>query len=166
MNRVIILLTAMLMCGCGNKKEKADLLVRDATIYLVDTAFTTTHGMVIHDGRIVATGQADRLAEQYEVTETLSLPGRFIYPGWNDPHAHFVGYGLALNQVDLTGTTSPGEIIERCRTYADTYDPVWITGRGWDQNDWENTAFPHKEMLDAHFPDTPVLLKRVDGHAA
>ena len=166
MNRILILLTAIFMTGCGTKKEKVDLLVKDATIYTVDSAFTTTGGMAIRDGRVVATGNASQLEQSYEPADTLSLPGKFIYPGWNDPHAHFTGYGLSLNEVDLTGTTSPQEIIERCRAFAEKLNPAWITGRGWDQNDWEEPVFPDRTMLDRHFPDTPVLLKRVDGHAA
>jgi hypothetical protein len=42
----------------------------------------------------------------------------------------------------------------------------WIMGRGWDQNLWANKEFPTKDTLDKLFPNTPVYLARVDGHAA
>ncbi len=38
-------------------------------------------------------------------------------------------------------------------------------GRGWDQNDWEVKEFPVKDTLDQLFPDTPVAITRIDGHA-
>jgi len=41
----------------------------------------------------------------------------------------------------------------------------YIIGRGWDQNDWETKEFPTKDTLDLLFPDVPVALTRIDGHA-
>ena len=41
----------------------------------------------------------------------------------------------------------------------------YIRGRGWDQNDWEDKSFPNKRLLDRLFPNTPIALTRVDGHA-
>ena len=38
-------------------------------------------------------------------------------------------------------------------------------GRSWDQNDWAVKEFPNKSGLDELFPDVPVYLVRVDGHA-
>ncbi|MCB0805957.1 MAG: amidohydrolase family protein, partial [Bacteroidales bacterium] len=43
--------------------------------------------------------------------------------------------------------------------------PNWLEGRGWDQNDWEVKEFPDKSGLDEAFPDTPVFITRIDGHA-
>lgn len=146
-------------------KEEVDLLVKDATIYTVDTDFTTIESFVVKDGRILDTGSSVEMEEKYKASTTLSLENYFIYPGWNDPHCHFTGYGLSLNQVELTGTSSVEEIIERCKKYVESNNPEWITGRGWDQNDWEVKEFPSRKMLDEAFPDTPVLLRRIDGHA-
>ena len=92
--------------------------------------------------------------------------GAFVYPGWIDAHCHFFGYGMNLNQVDVAGTASVEEIIGALKEHHDRHPGSWITGRGWDQNDWEVKEFPHKSMLDKHFPDTPILLRRIDGHAA
>src|SRR5699024_5027740 len=38
-------------------------------------------------------------------------------------------------------------------------------GRGWDQNLWPEREFPTAADLDEAFPDRPVWLTRVDGHA-
>jgi predicted amidohydrolase YtcJ len=159
------LLFAFYSCS---KKEKADLLVFNATIYTVDSTFSTAEAMVIKEGRIIATGKSVELEKEYDIKEKLNAGGKFIYPGFIDAHAHFVGYGLSLQKVDLNGTTSWDECLDRVKTFAgeNTDKEAWITGRGWDQNDWQIKEFPGKDELDTLFPDNPVLLTRVDGHAA
>ena len=78
-----------------------------------------------------------------------------------------LSYGVSkLQRADLTGTTSFQDVVKRVKEHADTYPAEWVEGRGWDQNDWELQEFPDKSMLDRDFPDTPVLLRRIDGHAA
>ncbi|MDF1572436.1 MAG: amidohydrolase [Bacteroidales bacterium] len=148
------------------KKTEVDLLVKDATVYTVDDAFSVVEAFVVNDGRIQDTGSTAEMEKKYTAQQVLSLDGKFVYPGWNDAHCHFIGYGISLNQVDLAGTGSVEEIIDRCREFAAIHTGTWITGRGWDQNDWEDASFPDKSLLDTFFPDTPVLLKRIDGHAA
>src|SRR5690606_15002403 len=77
-----------------------------------------------------------------------------------------VGLGLALTRVDLVGTRSKQEILQRLQEFARALPPgEWLLGRGWDQNDWPEQAFPTAADLDAAFPDRPVWLGRVDGHA-
>ncbi len=165
MNRIILLFTVLTLSACTMKKEKVDLLVKDATVYTVDADFSVIEAFVVKDGRIYDTGTSEEMETKYDAYSTLSIDGQVIYPGWNDPHCHFAGYGMSLQQVDLSGTSSVDEIIERCREFASEYNPEWITGRGWDQNDWEVKEFPNAKMLDEAFPDTPVLLRRIDGHA-
>jgi predicted amidohydrolase YtcJ len=166
MIRPIAFLTILIFTGCQMNKEKVDLLVKDATVYTVDRSFKIVEAFAVKGDRIVDTGSSAELSKKYRATTVLSLKDHFIYPGWNDAHCHFVGYGLSLNQVDLSGTTSIAEILERCRVFAESNLAGWITGRGWDQNDWQVKEFPDRHDLDKIFPDQPVLLKRVDGHAA
>ncbi len=148
------------------KKEQVDLLVKDATIYTVDEKFSTVEAFVVKDGHIFDTGTKNEMEEKYSASSTLSLEDHYIYPGWIDPHCHFLGYGLSLNQVELRGSSSVEEIIELCQKFVEENNPDWITGRGWDQNDWEIKEFPNKKILDEAFPEIPVLLRRIDGHAA
>jgi predicted amidohydrolase YtcJ len=149
-----------------NQKEKADLLVYNATIYTVDSSFSTAEAMAIKDGKILATGKTAELEKAYDYKEKLDAEGKFIYPGFIDAHAHFVGYGMSLQTVNLVDTKSWEECIERVKAFAAENKEGWITGRGWDQNDWELKEFPNNEVLDTLFPDRPVLLTRIDGHAA
>lgn len=161
----VLLGLTVLLFSCKHK-QKADLLVYNATIYTIDSSFSTTEAMVIKDGKILALGNSNELEKEFTVSEKMDAGGKFIYPGFIDAHAHFTGYGLSLQTVDLTGTKSWEECIGRVKAFAGENKEGWITGRGWDQNDWEMKEFPNNEALDTLFPDRPVLLKRIDGHAA
>lgn len=147
-------------------KKEADLLVFHCTIYTVDATFSIAEAMVISNGKIIATGKKTELEKEYNCKHQLDAQGKFIYPGFIDAHAHFVGYGMSLQQVDLTGTTSWQEVIKRVKVFAASNKEGWLTGRGWDQNDWAVKEFPTNQQLTALFPDRPVLLERVDGHAS
>lgn len=157
-------------CSC---KEKADLLIYNATIYTVDSSFSTAEAMVVTDGKIVATGKLTNLENKYEAKEKADAQGKFIYPGFIDAHAHFVSYGTGLQTADLVGTNSWNEIIEKLKIFSSENKEGWLIGRGWDQNDWTTKDlpagrqdFPTNEKLNELFPGRPVLLSRIDGHAA
>src|SRR5262245_45812610 len=100
---------ALSMISCS-QKEKADLLVFNATIYTVDASFATTEAMAIKDGKILATGTTADLESKFDANEKLDAGGKFIYPGFIDAHAHFVGYGNSLQRVNLVDTKSWDEV--------------------------------------------------------
>ncbi len=162
----IIPLLLILSACTGLKKEKADILVHNANIYTVHADNPSASAMVIRDGKFLEAGEYENLTQKYYAEKTIDLKDKFVYPGFIDAHCHFYGYCMNLRQVDLVGTQSFEEIIERLTTYNEENNPEWIVGRGWDQNDWEVKKFPSKEKLDETFPDKPVFLKRIDGHAA
>lgn len=170
MRLFLIAAACLFVTACKTKgdstREKADLLVYNATIYTLDSAFSTAEAMLIRDGKILATGDTASLLKNYEVKEKLDAGGKFIYPGLIDAHAHFVGYAQSLHTVNLVGTGSWEEVLERVESFAKEHPEGWITGRGWDQNDWSVKTFPTNEKLNEKFPDRPVLLTRIDGHAA
>jgi predicted amidohydrolase YtcJ len=107
--------------------------------------------------------------EQFKLpagTRVLNGGGKVLMPGLIDAHGHVMGYGLALGQLDLTGTRSLAELQGRLRDYAAANpDLPWITGRGWNQEMWADKKFPTSADLDAAVADRPVWLERVDGHA-
>lgn len=165
MRYIPLLLISALVFSCSSKK-KADLFVYNATIYTVDSAFSTAEAMVIAEGKVLETGKKAELEKKYKAKEQLDAGGKFIYPGFIDAHAHFVGYGNSLQRVNLVGTDSWDACIEKVTAFAAANKEGWITGRGWDQNDWDKKEFPGNEKLNELFPDRPVLLTRIDGHAA
>jgi len=167
MIRTLLLLLAFTatLSACSIRK-KADLLVTNARIYTADSAFSTADAFVVKDGKFLAVGSASSLTDQYDADSTADLGGAPVYPGFYDPHAHFLGLGQMLDQADLVGAESYDEVIDRLKTFQQKHpDSTWIIGRGWDQNDWADKAFPTKEKLDVAFPHIPVALTRVDGHA-
>lgn len=145
--------------------EPVDLLVVNAKVYTVDEDFSEVEAFAVKDGRIIATGTAEELTKNYEAEEILNAEGRTVLPGLIDAHAHFYRFGLQLQTVDLTGTTSFEEVVARIVEFQEEKNVEFITGRGWDQNDWDIQEFPVKDTLDVLFPDTPVSITRIDGHA-
>ena len=157
---------ALFLTSCGGPK-KVDTLVVNGVIYTVDSSFSSVQAMAIKDGIIVATGTDAEILAAYSAPEKIDAKGKAVYPGFIDAHAHFVGYGKSLFQVDLFGTTSWEEAVERVNVFAASHPELtWIEGRGWDQNKWPGKKYPTNALLNSLFPNTPVVLQRVDGHAA
>jgi len=153
--------------GCQPQREKVDLLVTNAQVYTVDDSFSRSEAFAVRDGRFVAVGKAADLQGRYQAAQTVDAQGQFIYPGFYDAHCHFYRYALGLRSANLVGATSWAETVGRLvRHRQQQPGAAWLTGRGWDQNDWPGQRFPTKDTLDALFPTVPVLLMRVDGHAA
>src|SRR6266540_855336 len=151
----------------ANKKQQVDLIVHHGIVYTVDSNFSRAEAFAVKDGKIIAVGNNDDILNKYEAKETTDAQSKPIYPGFIDAHAHFVEYGQSLLAVDLFGCNSFDEVIERVKKFsAEHPNEAWIRGRGWDQNKFPGKAYPDNEKLNELFPSTPVLLERVDGHAA
>ncbi len=157
-------LCLLILIACG-KSNKVDLIVKGAKIYTIDSMMSIASVMVINQGKIVEVG-TEELLKKYQSDSVLEAEGKFIYPGLIDAHAHFYGLGSYMQTVDLANTKSWDEVIARCENFVSKNKPQFLTGRGWDQNDWAVKNFPTNDKLNQLFPDIPVLLKRVDGHAA
>ncbi|MDX1761012.1 MAG: amidohydrolase [Christiangramia sp.] len=160
-----VLLLGILLTGCGSQKEEADLLVFNANIYTVDDQFGKAEAFAVKDGKFLEVGTSMALQDKYEFSESIDAEGKSVYPGLIDGHAHFYGLGMQQLRVDLTGTKSFEEAVIRVVEFQQKNRVDFIVGRGWDQNDWEVKEFPVKDTLDRLFPDTPVALTRIDGHA-
>ncbi|QHL86633.1 amidohydrolase family protein [Nibribacter ruber] len=163
-----VLLCASLLSSCQrNAGDQADLLVYNANVYTVDDQFAKAEAIAVKDGKILAVGTTNDLRKKYKATEEVDAQGKSLYPGFIDAHAHFVGYATNQREADLVGTTSFAEVVQRLQAHRKEYpSSAWLTGRGWDQNDWQVKQFPTKDTLDKLFPDTPVIIERVDGHAS
>ena len=145
----------------------ADLIVTNARIYTVDDSRPVVAAMAVRDGRITFTGSLrEAMALKGATTRVLDVGGRTVIPGMVDAHAHLLGLGQALRVVNLVGAKSYDEVIARVVARGkDIPAGQWITGRGWDQNQWGDTRFPTHDALSRALPSNPVYLTRVDGHA-
>lgn len=164
MKKLIFIFSGFLILSCSSQ-QSVDLLVKNAVVYTVNKNFDTVSGFVVRNGKILETGHSEALEKKYKPKQVYDAHGKTIVPGLIDTHAHLYGLGLYLQTVDLTGTKSYDEVIEKVRSFQQQHPSDYIQGRGWDQNDWSDKGFPTKEKLDDLFPNTPVALRRVDGHA-
>lgn len=163
-----VLLLVSMIASCNND-AKVDTIFINGTVYTVDSSFSKAEAVAIKAGKIIAAGSTADLQKKYTAKETIDLQGKFLYPGFIDAHAHFYRYGLGLREINLTGTTSWSECLQKLKQHSTAKKiPAgeWIIGRGWDQNDWAVKEFPANDSLNILFPSNPLILTRVDGHAA
>ena len=167
MRKLAWVLPGMLLAAGQVIADDRVTLVTAARIHTMDVANPAASGMAYDkNGRILAVGDVEALAKRYPQARRQDLGKATLVPGLIDAHAHVGGLGLAMITADLVGTRDKAEILQRLRTHAKTLKPgEWLIGGGWDQNDWPEKVFPSAADLDAAFPDRPVWLSRVDGHA-
>ncbi len=167
MKNTHLLLIVFALFSCNMEKENVDLIVRNSKIYTVNEANDIVNCFAVNNGKFVAVGNETDIFKKYDSDNIVDFEGKSIYPGFNDAHCHFYGYGYGLeSRVNLVGSKSFDEVLRKVKKYADANPGEWIEGRGWDQNLWEDKSFPTKDNLDLLYPDKPVMLTRIDGHAA
>jgi len=161
-----ILTLSLLIFSCdSSKRGDADLLVYNAEVYTVDSTFSSAEAFAVKDGKFLEIGSAEDLKDKYDFKQELDANGKAVFPGFIDAHTHFYRLGLQQQKVDLTGTKSFEEVVQKIVDFQKERNLDFITGRGWDQNDWEVKEFPTKDTLDVLFPNTPIAITRIDGHA-
>ncbi|MGH8078416.1 MAG: amidohydrolase, partial [Lysobacter sp.] len=138
-----------------------------ARIHTMDSARPRAQAMAFDaSGKILALGDTAALIKRYPKAQRLDAGGATVVPGLIDAHGHVAGLGLTRLRADLVGTRNKDEVLQRLRDFARELPPgAWLLGRGWDQNDWPEQRFPTAADLDAAFPDRPIWLSRIDGHA-
>lgn len=163
---LLFLIYLLLTISCTTNKQ-VDLIVYNGKVYTVDSSFSTAEAFAVNNGMIVEIGNSQDLLNRYDAVEKIDAAGKFVYPGFYDAHAHFFMLAEAMDEVNLVGSSSFEEIIERLKVYQrENPEKQWIKGSGWDQNLWPEKEFPTKDSLDKYFPDIPIYLSRVDYHAA
>ena len=165
MKKINIILI-LLFFGIFSAQKTADLIITNAKIYTVNQNFDLAESMAISQGIIVGIGKTADILKNFKSKNIQDLQGKTVFPGLIDAHCHFTGYATDKWKCELWGTKSWDEIVSRIAKYAKTAPKEWLYGRSWDQNDWAVKEFPNKEKLDQLFPNRPVYLKRIDGHAA
>ena len=162
----VIITLLLIMNSCTNK-QNADLIIHNAVIFSVDSTFGIYESMAISDGYIIDIGTNSEISKKYTSKESIDMDGKFVYPGFQDAHCHFSGYAeINAQYANLTNTKSFKEVIDKLNAHYDKYHPEFLCGRGWDQNDWADTDWPDNTILNELYPNIPVYLVRIDGHAA
>jgi predicted amidohydrolase YtcJ len=151
----------------AGQEEFEKILIHNARIYTMDRGFPTADAILFDSsGRIHNVGGEQAMLEDFPDARHIDLQGRTIIPGLIDSHAHLYGLAISLSQAQLRDTANKEEVIRKLREHAKHLsEGDWLLGRGWDQNDWPVKEFPNRKDLDVAFPDRPVWLRRIDGHA-
>ena len=157
----ILIILSILNFSCNNH---VDLIIVNSEIYTANENNQIAKSIAVKDGKIIEVSSKN-LVSKYEANEILDAKGKTILPGLIDSHCHFYNLGLDQQVVDLRGTTSFEEIIERLIASDLNNESDVILGRGWDQNDWDNKQFPVNTELNKIFENKLVVLERIDGHA-
>ncbi len=125
------------------------------------------NALAFDHGRVLEAGDAAVLARKHPDAKRLDGHGRTLLPGLIDAHGHVLDLGLESTQIQLVGTTSLAQAQQRIRDYARSHaSSHWLLGDGWNQVLWGLGRFPLASELDSAVSDRPVVLWRVDGHAA
>jgi predicted amidohydrolase YtcJ len=149
--------------------QPADLILTNGIVHtFADSAGPqglATAIAVVGDRIVYVGDDAGAAVWRGQDTRTVDLAGKTVLPGLVDAHGHLANLGRSLEEVQLIGSTSRQDVLNRVRR-AQSQIPAgqWIHGRGWDQNDWEDPAFPTwRDLVGTEA--NPVYLERVDGHA-
>jgi predicted amidohydrolase YtcJ len=166
MKKLIVLVVLLIIWSCQKDKPQVDSIVINGNIYTVNDNFHKAEAFAIKDGKFYEIGTSQELQDKYAADTIIDAQGKTVFPGLIDAHAHFLTLGQLQQQVNLVGTTSFDDMLKRVINFQNKNNMPFIKGRGWDQNDWENKDMPDKTILDKLFPDTPIALTRIDGHAS
>lgn len=165
MKKLTILLLLIISYSCSEEKHNVDSIVINANIYTVNNEFSNAEAFAVQDGKFLEVGTSADIQSKYMSEHIVDVKGKTIVPGFIDAHCHFLGLGFNQQAVDLVGAKSFEDVVKRVLDFQNERPQKYILGRGWDQNDWENKTFPNKKLLDKLFPETPIALTRIDGHA-
>lgn len=157
----LLLLLLLMSIGCG---ERVDLLVHNAQVYTVNDNFDKVSAFAVKNGKFVAVG-GEELLEKYKPANTVDAQGLSIYPGFIDAHSHLLELGLNQFKADLKNSLGMNHVVQKLKEHQQIHNHNFIMGIGWDQNQWKDNSYPDNKALNIAFPNTPVVLRRVDGHA-
>ncbi|MFT7588374.1 MAG: putative amidohydrolase YtcJ [Limisphaerales bacterium] len=139
-------------------------------------SFSNFYGcLAVQNGKIEAIGSEEELSLAYSTDNYIDFKNAYCYPGFRDPHCHLLYLGQQSFLANLVGLKSPEALVNKLIDFAESNDSEsnseWVIGRGWNQMLWEdgNSTQYYNEVrdrIDAAFPNRPVYLTRIDGHAA
>ncbi len=172
---ILLLVIILSIQSCEEKEVEipADIVLINGVIATVDDANPYAEAIAIKEGKIFAVGSTSEI-ENYrgKSTQVIDLKGKFVMPGFNESHAHFLGLGNSKQILDLHEAKDWDEVIAIVAKAAESSKPgEWIIGRGWHQEKFNPKPNPnvngypvHNELSKAT-PNNPVMLTHASGHA-
>lgn len=164
MRFILISFLLITLSGCF-KGEKVDLIIHNAQIHTMDNKLSVHEAMAVHNGEIIEIGPERSILNRFRADESINAEKKDVYPGFHDGHGHIMSLASQRLVADLTGSESYYEMLSRLEKFAQKKQPEFLVGRGWDQSLWGEDDLPTNKLLNERFPNIPVALTRVDGHA-
>jgi len=161
---LLVLSVAVFLFSC-TEKQQVDQIIFAKGIYTMDSANTVAECVAISGNEIVAVGSRSQVERHYKADTTFDFPDRYIYPGFVDAHCHFLAYGIDKAELDLKDAISFDDMVEKVTNYGAGRPGQIVIGRGWNEENWEMKTRPSNYKLNFLFPNTPVVLQRIDGHS-
>jgi len=167
MNKTKALLSAITLCLSSTVALAQTTIIKNVQGYtLEDSKLRQFSAIQFTDDKIDKLFTESEKYPQNNDWQIIDGKGATLLPGLIDAHGHVLSYGQSLMKADLVGTTSEKQAVQRTVDYAKQNKSLnWVTGRGWNQVQWPSKTFPSAKSLDEYFPNTPVWLRRIDGHA-
>lgn len=162
---VLLISFLLIVLSSCFKGEQADYVIHNAKVHVMDLEGKVYDAIAIKDGKVLEVGAERQILNRYSADEYIDAQMKDVYPGFTDAHGHIMSYARQKLAVDLTGCRSLDEMLVRLEKYQGKYQRDFIIGRGWDQSFWDEKELPTNEALNELFPNTPVCLIRIDGHA-
>jgi len=160
------LLLILTMTTFTNSQQNKTAFI-NGKIYTVNEKQPYAEAVIIEGNKIMFVGSNEDAKKEIDPSTTvIDLHGKLMLPGFNDAHVHFINGGFYVMGIDLRQTKSISEFREILKNYISSHKGKWIEGGRWDHEKWKEKRLPIKEDIDDITSDTPVLLKRLDGHMA
>ena len=165
---IIFFFTMLINSGAQERNKKATLILYNGKIITMTKDIPQAEAIAVSNNKIIYVGSNAEALKMKDVRSALiDLKGATVLPGLTDAHMHLISLGQSLVKLNVTGTASKDEVIKKVKEEAMKLIPgKWLTGEGWDQNDWPVKEFPDRKDLDEITKNNPVYLTRIDGHAA
>lgn len=163
--KLLICLIAFLTFSC-TQKNAPDLILVNGKVWTGVSETSFEEAIAIKGNLIVAVGKTDSIRSLADSkTNIIDLNGKLVTAGFNDAHIHFLSGSMGLAEVDMTGTKSPSDIVERVNQFAaQNASRQWIVGRGWQYTSFAS-GLPDFETLKGITTEKPVFIRAYDGHS-
>ncbi len=159
---LVITCTIFIMTAITAQQKKAFI---NGIIYTVNEEQPESEAVLVENGLITFVGSNQAVKSRIDSsTEVIDLGGKFMMPGFNDAHLHFLGGGFYLMGIDLRPAKSINHFREILSEYVQQFSGKWVTGGRWDHESWDIQRLPSKEDIDDITGETPVFVSRMDGH--
>ncbi|WP_371381797.1 amidohydrolase [Sporomusa aerivorans] len=143
-----------------------DLIIINGRIWTGEPELPYAEALAVQADIIIAVGSNDQIRLlSSSNTEVVDADGHLVLPGFIDNHTHLLVGGMQLLSLNLRQAGSKAEFMQAVANRAATTSPgIWITGGGWNNDQWPGGEIPAKEWIDSMTPHNPVFLARSDLH--